>query len=163
MSFNPAASDPTSNAGPGRLALGISCLRQGRNAEAFLILSEKGFEKESAAQFALGLCHLRADDPAKAVECFEQALRLLRTTNAPIGDMQTSRDTYLKLAAKQVEAGTYLEPMDADLCSALPKTARHNMLLALIHAYRVQGMTEPVRQLAAGLVGTEFGEFRKTL
>ena len=178
MGFNPATSGPTLQKEPNRpestksepnksesnkLSLALSCLCQGRNAEAFLILSGPDLEKEPAAQFALGLCYRRADDLPKAVSCFEQALRHLKINFAPTGESQAADETYLRLAVKQIEAKAYLEPMDADFCAFFPKMAKQTILLALIDTYKEHGMTEQAQKLAAGLVGAEFTAFRNTL
>ena len=162
MGPNPAVSNTTVRTGPDKLALAISCLRQGRNAEAFLILCEPGFEKEPAAQFALGLCYLRAEETARAVTCFEQALRFLKTASVPAGD-SAGNDVYIRLAVKQIASEAYLEPMDAEVYSVLPRTAKNTILMALVHAYKKNGMPEQARKIAAGLTGTEFEELRRTL
>ena len=161
MGFNSNISDsPQEN---GKLALAISCMHNGRNAQAFSLLSSQEFEKVPAAQFALGLCYLRASDPSKAIACFEQALRALKTSNHPTRELPVSNETYIHLSAKQIKEMSFLEPMDADFCTYFPQYAEQNTLLAMIHAYRENGMIEQARRLAAGLTGTEFAEYRKTL
>jgi tetratricopeptide (TPR) repeat protein len=163
MSFNTNISDSPSRPETGKLALAVSCVRQGRNAQAFLLLSGPGFEKAPAAQFALGLCYLHAEELSKAIACFEQTLHLLKASSAPSRELQAAKETYVKLAAKQIEAKAYLEPMDADFFAGFPQAAEQNTLLALIHAYRGNGMIEQARRLAAGLTGAEFEEYKKTL
>jgi len=161
MGFNSNVSDSLQE--KDKLALAISCMRNGRNAQAFSLLSSQEFEKVPAAQFALGLCYLRASDPSKAIACFEQTLRALKMSNNPTRELPVSNEIYIRLAAKQIKDMSYLEPMDADFCTNFPQPAEQNTLLAMIHAYRESGMTEQARRLAAGLTGTEFAEYRKTL
>ena len=162
MSFNTNASDPPARQGTDKLALAVSCLRQRRNAQAFLLLSAPGLEKAPAAQFALGLCYLRANDLSKAIACLEQTLRLLKAATAP-RESPVADETYLQLAAEQIDREVYLEPMDADFCVRFPQAAEQTALLALIHTYRENGMEEQAKRLAAGLTGAEFAEYRKTL
>jgi hypothetical protein len=143
-------------------------LCQGRDAEAYLLLSEAGLEKEPSARHALGICHLRADNPDKAVSCFEQALALLKAgiaKESPVSGLEPppTDETYIRLAVKQIAAKAYLRPMDADFCSRFPKTAKQTVLLSLIHAYRETGNDEQARRLAAGLAGKEFEEYKKSL
>jgi hypothetical protein len=157
------------------LSFAFSLMHQGRYAEAFLLLSSctaaGGMgEKEPAPHFALGLCRLRACDPAGAVSCFEQALRLIKTQtpasaleNATAQASAAASETYYKLAAKQIAAKTYLEPMDAGFCSLFPKMARQTVILALIYAHLKCENIEQAKRLAAGLTGKEFEDYRKTL
>lgn len=162
MSFNTNTPDPQTRQAVDKIALAISCLRQGRNAQAFLLLSAQGLERAPAAQFALGLCHLRAEALAKAIACFEQALSILKAASAP-RESPPADDTYVTLVKKQIKAEIYLEPMDAEFCIRFPQVAEQNILLALIYVYRKNGMEEQARRIAAGLIGTEFAEYRKTL
>lgn len=163
MSFNDNISSLPSRPDMSKLTLAVSCLREGRNAQAFMALSAPGFEKVPAAQFALGLCDLRADDLPAAIAKFEQAIGLLRASASPARESPPISKTYLRLAVKQIEAKAYLEPMDADFCARFPQAAEQNALLALIHAYRESGMADQAKKLAAGLTGAEFEEYKKTL
>ena len=61
----------------------IRYIREGWNAQAFLLLSEARAGKEPAACFALGLCHFRAGELPAAIASFEQALQLLKGEPAP--------------------------------------------------------------------------------
>jgi tetratricopeptide (TPR) repeat protein len=146
----------------------IKYLRQGWNAQAFLLLSEAEIEKDPAAKFALGLCHIRINDPSAAITCFEQALDLLKasssSSSAPItrGPAESS-ETYIKLAAAQIEEKAYLTPMDTDFCTRFPKAAEQNVLLALIYAYHQKGMFEQVQRLSSGLTGPVFEAYKKKL
>ena len=142
--------------------LAIACLRQGRNAEAFSLLSAPGLEQEPAAQFSLGLCYLRAGEHSKAISCFEQTVQLLKPSLVPSGS-SAGNEIYLKLAVEQLEAKVYLEPMDMEFCTCLPKLAEQTTLLALIHTYMENSMEEQAKRLASGLVGTEFAEYKRKL
>jgi tetratricopeptide (TPR) repeat protein len=148
-----------------RIAAAIACLRQGRNAQAFLLLSEPGacLEKEPAARYALALCHLRAADLAPAISCMEQALHLLRAMSAPAWGALEINETYLRLAAGQIVEEVYLAPVDADFCVRFPTAAEQTVLLALIYIYQKKGVTEHAQRLAASLTGPVFEEFKKKL
>jgi len=161
MSFNAVPSgQPAANAE--RIASAVRYLRQGKDAQAFLLLSEPGTEKDPAARFALGLCHLRADELPMAISSFEQALTLLKAATAKLWPGETNT-VYLKLAAKQIENKNYLAPMDADFCALFPKAAEQNVLLAMIDAYQASGMPEQAERLSAGLTGSVFEEYKKQL
>ena len=146
----------------GRIAAGIEYLRHGRSAQAYVILSEPGTEKEPAARFALGLCHFRAGELSAAISCFEEALGLLRAA-PPSRAAAENTETYLKLAVEQIADKTYLDPMDAHFCALFPKAAEHNVLLALIDAYRQKGMIEHAQKLSSGLTGPAFEAYKKKL
>jgi len=162
MSFNTNMPNSPMQQGTDKLALAISCMHKGRTAQAFLLLSAPGFEKVPAAQFSLGLCYIHAGDFPKAIVCFEQTLGLLKAVSAP-RESPLANNTYLLLAKKQIEEKAYLEPMDAEFCICFPQAAEQNTMLALIYAYRENGMEEQARRIAAGLTGAEFAEYRKTL
>ena len=152
-----------------RIAAGIEYLRQGRSAQAYLILSEPGTEKDPSARFALGLCHFRANDLSAAISCFEQALGLLRAASPSQGLASAPRaaaensEIFLKLAAQQIADKMYLGPMDRDFCAHFPKAAEHTVLLALIDAYLQKGMTEHAQKLSSGLTGPAFEVYKKKL
>jgi tetratricopeptide (TPR) repeat protein len=168
MSFNtnaPAVKQQTTES----TAAAIKYLRQGWNAQAFLLLSEQESERDPAARFALGICHLRIDDLSSAITCFEQALNLLRAAT-PVPPAATiargpaeNSVTYIRLTAKQVEEEIFLTPMDADFCIRFPKAAEQITLLALIHTYQQKGMLEQAMRLSAGLIGPAFEEYKKKL
>jgi tetratricopeptide (TPR) repeat protein len=147
--------------GEDRVAAAIAYLRQGFDAQAFLLLSGPHTEKDPAARFALGLCHLRAGEPDAAIFCFEQALRLIKALPGP-ETVETS-ETYLKLVKKQIEDKLYLSPMDSGFCAGFPKFAGDMVLLALIHVYRQKGMTSQAQKLAAGLTGPAFEDYKADL
>ena len=146
-----------------QITAAIEYLRQGRHAEAFLLLSEPGAEAEGAARFALGLCHLRAAELEAALSCFEQALNLFRVMPSKPPPRTETSGTYLKLAVKQVTDKTYLSPMDPDFCTSFPKAAEQAALLALVDSYRQNGMMDKARRLSAGLTGPVFENFKKEL
>jgi len=166
MSFNTNLSAEGQQA-PDQSAAAIKYLRQGWDAQAFLILSEAGSEKNPAARFALGICHVRAGELSFAIPCFEQALQLLRTAS-PVppslakGTGENS-ETHLSLTKKQIEDAIYLTPMDADFCSRFPRAAEQTVTMALIHVYKQKGMVEQAQRLASGLIGPAFEEYRKRL
>lgn len=148
-------------------ALAIGFLRQGWNAQAFLLLSEPGSEKDPAARFAMGLCHLRADDPSSAIGCFEQALNLLKAASpsgafVPKGASESS-EICIRLTVKQIDDETYLDPMDADLCKCFPKAAEQTVIMAMIYAYMQKGMAEQAKRLSAGLIGPAFERYKERL
>jgi tetratricopeptide (TPR) repeat protein len=165
MSFN--ANTPTTlaaeNHDKGRIEAAIAYFRQGWSAQAFSLLSGQGMEKEPAAQFALGLCHLHAGDLASAISCFEQALHLLGAMSVPAQETQGNNEIYLQLAKQQITEKIYLTPMDASFCVRFPSTARQMVLLALIYVYQKQGMNEPARRLAASLTGPVCEEYKRKL
>jgi len=138
----------------------IECLRQGRNAEAYLLLSEPKPEKGPAEHFNLGLCHFHANDFSAAISCFEKAQQLLKTLS-PSRFTSENSETYLKLAAAQIAEKTYLNPMDADFCILFPKAAEQTVLLCMIDAYRQKGMIEQARRLCSALSGPQFEAFKK--
>jgi tetratricopeptide (TPR) repeat protein len=138
----------------------IAYMRQGFDAQAFLLLSGPQTEKDPSAQFALGLCHLRAGELDAAIFCFEQALRLIKAIPVPPPKTAESGETYLKLAKKQIEDEGYLRPMDPDFCAGFPKSAEQMVLLALISVYRQKGMSDQAQKLAAGLTGPVFEVYK---
>jgi tetratricopeptide (TPR) repeat protein len=141
--------------------IAIAYLRQGFDAQAFLLLSGPQTEKDPSARFALGLCHLRAGEPDAAIFCFEQALRLIKAVPGP--ETAENGETYLKLAKKQIEDELYLSPMGSDFCARFPKSAGNMVLLALIHVYRQKGMKSQAQKLAAGLTGPVFEDYKNKL
>ena len=145
-----------------QLAAAISFLRNGWNAQAFVLLSELKAEKEPAGCFALGLCHVRAGELPAAISCFEQALQLLKAVPASPRGTENS-ETYLRLFIDQIKDKVYLNPMDIEFCERFPKAAEQTVLLALIDSYQQNGMDEQARRLSAGLVGTAFEEYKKQL
>jgi tetratricopeptide (TPR) repeat protein len=158
MSFNTDRPGPLKKPrGEDRVAAAIAYLRQGFDAQAFLLLSGPHTEKDPAAQFALGLCHLRAGERDAAIFCFEQSLRLIKAVPGP-GTAENS-ETYLALAKKQIEDELYLSPMDSGFCARFPKSAGDMVLLALICVYRQKGMTGQAQKLAAGLTGPAFEDY----
>ena len=143
-----------------------------------MILSEPGYEKNSVAQFALGICHLRAGESLSAIPKFELALQLLKSTPAAtpstMKGVQESNETYIRLVAALIENKTYLTPMDADFCKSFPKAAEQVTLLAMIHAYlqssakeqdpnKKRVMIEQAKRLSSGLTGQAFDEYKKKL
>jgi len=164
MTFNPNIFAPTVKPqDKDRLAAAIAYMRQGRNAQAFLLLSAKELEQNLAGRFALGLCYLHAADLSAAIACFEQALRLLKTMSATMSVASENSETYLKLAEKQIEDKVYLTPMDTDFCEQFPKAAEQTVMLALIDAYLQKGMPEQAQRLLAGLTGTAFAAYKQKL
>ena len=160
MGFNTDSSTPNTTEKTKQIKAAIAYLRQNRNAQAFLLLSEPGLEKDPAAEFALGLCYLRADELTSAVSHFEQALWLIKSAGfSPRAE--SGNAVYLKLAAGQIADEVYLTPMDASYCTLFPKAAEQTVMLAMIHTYRLMGMSDQARRVAAGLTGPEFDEFKK--
>jgi tetratricopeptide (TPR) repeat protein len=149
--------------GKEQTAAAVAYLRQGFDAQAFLLLSGPHTEKDPAARFALGLCHLRAGEADAAMLCFEQALGLIKTLPCPPPGTAEKSGTYLKLAEKQIEDKLYLSPMDLDFCARFPKSAEHMVLLALISVYRQKGMSDQAQKLAAGLTGPVFEAYKNEL
>jgi tetratricopeptide (TPR) repeat protein len=145
------------------VAAAIAYLRQGFDAQAFLLLSDPHMENDPSARFALGLCHLRAGEPDAAIFCFEQALRLIKAIPVPPPGTAENGETYLQLAKKQIEDEFYLKPMNGDFCARFPKTAGQMVLLALIHVYRQKGMGDQAQKLAAGLTGPVFEAYKNNL
>jgi tetratricopeptide (TPR) repeat protein len=145
----------------GEARIAIAYLRQGFDAQAFLLLSGPQTEKDPSARFALGLCHLRAGEPDAAIFCFEQALGLIKAIPGP-GTAENS-ETYLRLFKKQIEDEFYLKPIDGDFCALFPKAAGQMVLLALISVYRQKGMTSQAQKLAAGLTGPVFEAYKNNL
>jgi tetratricopeptide (TPR) repeat protein len=142
------------------IAVAIEYLRQGFDAEAFLLLSDRQTEKDPAARFALGLCRLRAGELDAAIFCFEQALRLIKTIPCPPPETAENGETYLRLVKKQIEDERCLTPIDPDFCVRFPKSAGQMVLLALIHVYRQKGMIDQAQKLAAGLTGPIFEAYK---
>jgi tetratricopeptide (TPR) repeat protein len=145
------------------VAAAIAYLRQGFDAQAFLLLSDPQTEKDPAARFALGLCRLRAGEPDAAIFCFEQALHLIKAIPVPPMETAKNGETYLKLAEKQIEDEQYLKPMDGDFCARFPKSAGQMVLLALIRVYLQKGMSDQAQKLAAGLTGPVFEAYKINL
>jgi len=139
----------------------IRCLRQGRGAQAFLLLSEPGADKTPEASFALGLCNLLSGDASAAVSCFEKALGMLKGMPASRPPAGENSEKYIRLTVEQVRERVYLTPMDADFCTHFPEAAEQTVLLALIHAYLQKGMTDQAKRLSSGLTGPEFEEYKK--
>jgi tetratricopeptide (TPR) repeat protein len=146
-----------------RVAAAITFLRQGFDAQAFLLLSGPYMEKDPSARFALGLCHLRAGERDEAISCFEQALSLIKAIPCPPPETAENGETYLRLAKKQIEDELYLSPMDSDFCARFPKSAGLMVLLALISVYRQKGMKSRAQNLAAGLTGPAFEDYKNEL
>jgi tetratricopeptide (TPR) repeat protein len=146
--------------GEEHIAAAIAYLRQGFDAQAFLLLSGPHTEKNPAARFALGICHLRAGEPDAAILCFEQALRLIKAVPSPPPETAENSETYLALAKKQIKDEAYLSPMDSGFCAGFPKAAGLMVLLALISVYRQKGMTSQAHKLAAGLAGPVFEDYK---
>ena len=159
MSFN---TDKPLEKSQDKARIEIAWLRQGFDAQAFLLLSGPQMEKDPAARFALGLCRLRAGEPDAAIPCFEEALRLIKALPPPPGTAENG-ETYLKLARKEIEDEQYLRPMDSDFCARFPKSAGDMVLLALIHVYRLKGMTRQAQKLAAALAGPAFEAYKNEL
>jgi tetratricopeptide (TPR) repeat protein len=82
--------------GEDRVAAAIAYLRQGFDAQAFLLLSGPHTEKDPAARFALGLCHLRAGELDAAISCFEQSLRLIKALPGPESVENAKRISHLQ-------------------------------------------------------------------
>jgi len=177
MSFGPNAPADRQQS-TDRAAVAIKYLRQGWDAQAFTILSEPGYEKNPAAQFALGICHIRVNEYSSAISRFEQALQLLKSAPVlPPGTMRgasENSETYIGLAKRQIEERTYLTPMDEDLFKSFPKIAEQMILMATIHAYlqissmeqdpeKKTKMTEQAKRLSSGLTGPVFEDFKKKL
>jgi len=160
MSFN--SNEPTEKQTDSTVAA-IKYLRQGWNAQAFLLLSEPGSEKNPAARFALGLCYLHADDISSAIPCFEQALNLLRASPPAAVAKGENSEMHIKLAKGQIEEKAYLTPMDPDFCTSFPKAAEQTVILAMIHVYQKKGMTDMVQRLSSGLTGPVFEEYKNRL
>jgi tetratricopeptide (TPR) repeat protein len=164
MGFNADWPAPKEKAqGGGQIAAAIAYLRQGFAAQAFLLLSGQQTEKDPAARFALGLCHLRAGEAEAAISCFEQALGLLKALPGPAPSPIENSAMYLTLAQKQIETQFYLTPIDADFCLRFPKFAGQMVLLALISVYRQKGMSDQAQKLAAGLTGPAFEAYKINL
>jgi tetratricopeptide (TPR) repeat protein len=160
MSFNNEVK-PSSDAD--KAADAINYYRQGFLAQAHLLLSQPEFEKEPAAQFALGLCHLSAGEQDAAILCFERALHLIKALPPSAPEPPENNETDLRLKKEHIAEQIYLAPMDEDFCRRFPKSAAQMVLLALIHVYLQKGMTEKAQKLAAGLTGPEFEEQRKII
>jgi tetratricopeptide (TPR) repeat protein len=161
MNFNTGMTlPPGTPRGEEHIAMAIACARQGFDAQAFLLLSDPRTERDPAARFALGLCHLRAGEPDAAISCFEQALRLIKAIPCPPPGTAENSETYMKLARKQVEEELYLTPMEPDFCTRFPKAAGNMVLLALVSVYRQKGMTDQARKIAAGLTGPAFEAYK---
>ena len=141
----------------------IAYLRQGRSAEAFLILSEPGNEKNPAARYALGLCHYKAGDLPAAISCFDQALSLLRTMPSKHRSAAENTETYLMLSKGQIADKIFLNPMDSSFCALFPKTAEQTIILASIEIYLQMGMKDKAKQLSAGLTGSVFEIYKNEL
>ena len=160
MGFNNDAK-PLSNAD--KAAAAINYYRQGFLSQAYLLLSRPEFEKEPAAQFALGLCRLRAKEQDAAILCFEKALHLIKALPPSPLQQFENNETDIRLKKKQIAEQIYLAPIDEDFCRRFPKSAAQMVLLALIHVYLQKGMAEKAQKLAAGLTGPEFEEHRKAI
>ena len=154
-----------------QITAAIAYLRQGWNAEAFLLLSEPGAEKEPAARFALGLCHFSAGDLPAAISCFEETINLLKAMpSKPVQGLTflpqaavENTETFIKLSVRQIAEKIYLTPMDINFCTHFPKAALQTALLALIDSYVLYGKIEEARRLSAGLIGPVFEEYKKNL
>jgi Tfp pilus assembly protein PilF len=146
-----------------KAAAAINYYRQGFLAQAYLLLSKPEFEKEPAAQFALGLCRLRAKEQDAAILCFERALNLIKALPPSAPEPSENNETDLRLKKEQIAERIYLAPMDEDFCRRFPKSAEHMVLLALIHVYLQKRIKKKAQKLAAGLTGPEFEEHRKTI
>jgi len=162
MGFNTGLSTADTAEISKQIAAATGWLRQGRNAQAFALLSGPGMEKDPAAVFALGLCCLRADDPSSALSHFERALHLVKSL-APSPQAETGNAAYLKLYADQITEAVFLTPMDADFYGRFPKAAEQTVLLAMIHTCRLMGKDDQARRLAAGLAGPEFEAYKNKL
>ena len=165
MAFN---TKNTGGSNKEQAAEAIAYLRQDRNAQAFLLLSELKTEKDPAVQFALGLCHLRAGGMDEAIRCFEQALQLAKTIPANVASggspwMAENSEAFLNLTKQQIDDEIFLTPMDDVFFERFPKTAGQNVLMALVHAYRQKGMVEQARRLMAGLGGPAFEEYKSKM
>ncbi|MCL2033070.1 MAG: hypothetical protein FWH45_01275 [Methanomassiliicoccaceae archaeon] len=164
MSFNTnPQTAPAGKRGEDGISFAIKCLRQGRSAQAFLILSEPGAEKAPEARFALGLCHFLSGDVSAAISCFEQTLNLLKGRSAAKRNMNESSETYIRLTEEQIKEKIYLTPMDADFFDHFPEAAEQAVLLATIDAYLQKGMAEQAKRLSSGLIGPAFEEYKKKL
>ena len=141
----------------------INYLRQGRSAEAFLLLAEPGNEKDPAARFALALCHLNAGELPAAISCFEQALGILQAMPPKLPERPKTSETYFKLAVKQIAEKAYLAPLDVDFCELFPKAAEQTVLLALIDCFKQNGMIEKAKRLSSALTGQVFEEFKRSI
>ena len=143
----------------------IEYLREGRNAQAYVLLSEMGTDKDPSSCFALGLCHFRAGDLTEAISFFEQALDLIKAM--PQGFASNVRaensETYKKLSIGHIANKIYLNPMDKNFCTQFPKAAEQNILLALIDMYKNNGMKEHARRLSSALTGPVFEAYKKEL
>ena len=79
MSFNTNTPKPSGNSlDENRVEAAIRYLRQGFVAEAYLLLSQPGDEKNPAALFALGLCHFHAGELDTAITHLEKSLHLIQ-------------------------------------------------------------------------------------
>ena len=154
---------PLQHADTDKAAAAINYYRQGFFSQAYLLLSQPEFEKKPEAQFALGLCHLRAGDQDAAILCFERALHLIKALPALAPMPPENNKTDILLKKKQIAEQIYLVPMDEDFYLLFPNPAAQMVLLALIHVYLQKGMAEKAQKLAAGLTGPEFEEYRKII
>ncbi|MDR0288328.1 MAG: hypothetical protein LBI03_11575 [Clostridiales bacterium] len=141
----------------------ISYVRQGLEAQAYLIFSGQKDMKEPAALFAFGLCHFHAEDFTAAIPCFEQAIKFLKAVPTVTRTAAENSESYINLYKKQIEAKTYLMPMTSDFCAMFPKVAEQNILLALIDTYMCMNMTEQAQRLASGLTGPVFETYKNKL
>ena len=162
MGFNnsSSASPDARNETAKRVDAAVSYIRQGRYAQAYLLLSEPGAEREPAARFALGLCLLRAEKYSDAALSFESALSLFKALPRGPASAAENTDIYIKLSSGEVNCDIYLSPIDTDFCLRFAKTAEQTVILALIYVYRKLGADEKARQLLPGLTGAAFEEYK---
>jgi tetratricopeptide (TPR) repeat protein len=156
----------TKTGGKERIQVAIEYLKQGRSAQAFLLLSDKKDEKEPAALFALGLCRRLCSELPEAIQCFEQSLKLLKAASAPAKAAYApaeNSEEYIRLSIEQIKEKVYLGPMDIDFCERFPKAAEQNILLALIDTYRQNRMEPEAKRLSAALTGPIFDDYKNRL
>jgi tetratricopeptide (TPR) repeat protein len=149
---------PDSAALPALLESAVRGMEAGRFAEALLCLLEAEDETPER-RFNLALCYMKAGDYQTAVNHLEKALLLIKKAPPRKGGPERS-EAYKTLRTMEVNAESYLAPMDAVFPDAFPAQAAEDITMALIHGYKKCGLFDKAKALAAGLAGPEFAALR---
>lgn len=133
----------------------------GRYMEAFLRLKPYAESAHPSVMFNLALCYCQADDYPAAAMLLEKALRNLKTL--PMRAATIAAEPELTLRRRDIDGGCWLVPMNAAYPPAFCVEARQNILMVAVHVALLCGQRDKAVSLSAGLVGTQFEEFKAEL
>ena len=128
-------------------------------APAFLILSDLKSSERADIQFALGICHINAEEYDIAAGYFEQSLTALKRLN-PAGSAMAKTDTYRVLRRKEIAESLYLQPFTMQTATQFFDITKENIILALAESCVKSGNIAKAKTLLNSLNGDEFKDIK---